>query len=228
MISGDIQTSKYIFAYMLKNPDYLMNVHKGFFRQDDLQLIAMTAKSFFKTHRESPSCEQMKLLLKDVDGVTPEAIDDYYDVDITPMDPNWIKNTVEGWIKMQSLIKGLSESGVLLKTTDVTYENSGPIVEKVLEKFDQIKTITFDDNIGYDFFNIENHKNTKEEKIPFTWEFWNKSSDGGLDPKTLTAYLGSTNIGKCCTYDTMVRIRNKKTGEIREIKIGDLFNISQD
>jgi hypothetical protein len=30
--------------------------------------------------------------------------------------------------------------------------------------------------------------------------------------------------GKCQFFDTKIKIRNKKTGEIKEVKIGDFFN----
>jgi len=31
--------------------------------------------------------------------------------------------------------------------------------------------------------------------------------------------------GKCCTYNTLITIRNKKTGEVKKIAIGDFYNI---
>ena len=37
--------------------------------------------------------------------------------------------------------------------------------------------------------------------------------------------LLSRQLGKCVCYDTYVKVRNKKTGEIMEIQIGDFFNL---
>ena len=78
--------------------------------------------------------------------------------------------------------------------------------------------------MGSNFFDVDSHKSVKDYKIPYTWEYFNRISKGGLDLKTLTCYIGGTNSGKCSTSDTKIRIRNKKTGEIKEIKIGDFFS----
>lgn len=37
--------------------------------------------------------------------------------------------------------------------------------------------------------------------------------------------MGSRQSGKCCTYETMIKIRNKKTGEILEIPIGEFHDM---
>lgn len=34
---------------------------------------------------------------------------------------------------------------------------------------------------------------------------------------------GANGVGKCVSYDTLINIRNKKTGEIISIKIGELY-----
>lgn len=224
--STDIQTAKNIYAFMMKNPEYLIHVKKGFFRYDDLQYIAMTAKKFYKEYKEAPSCAQMKLLLKDDDHISPEAIEDYYNNDIDSVDKEWLKRTVEGWIQYHTMVYHIGEVGTLCKTTDVSYENAGDIVRKSMDRLDLVKTVTFDDDLGMNFFDVENHKSTKDEKVPWSWDYWNESSDGGLDNKTLAIYIGGTNVGKCCSYETIVRIRNKQTGEIKDVKIGDLFNNS--
>jgi len=37
--------------------------------------------------------------------------------------------------------------------------------------------------------------------------------------------MEETNVGKCSKSDTPIRIKSKKTGEIKEITIGDFFNL---
>ena len=235
----DIQTAKNIYSFMMKYPEYLMHVKKGFFRYDDLQYMAMTAKKFYREYKESPSCAQMKLLLKDQeDKVSPEAIEDYYNNDINSVDKEWLKRTVEGWIQYSTMIYHVSEVGTLCKTADVSYENAGEIVRKSMERLDLVKTVSFDDDLGMDFFDMDNHKSTKEDKVPFTWDYWNKSSDGGLDPKTLHVYIGGTNVGKSIILcnDAAEFVRRGKnvlfvTCEMSEQKVArrigaNLFNIT--
>ena len=224
--TNDIQTSKNIYSFMMKNPEYLLHVKKGFFRFDDLQKIAMTAKKFFRKYKEAPSCEQMKLLLKDDEEITPEVIEDYYTNNIDSVDKEWLKRTVEGWVQLQSLLYYVGEVGTLIKTSDASYENASDIVMKCSERLDNIKTVKFDNDLGMDFFDGENHVSTVEDKVPFTWEYWNKSSSGGLDNKTLHVYIGGSNVGKSITLcnDAAEFVRKSKntlyiTCEMSEQKV---------
>lgn len=196
-MNTDIYTAKCIFKYMLKNPTYLMKIRRGFFQLDDLQKIAEVAKGFYTKYKETPSCEQMKLLLRENDfGITQDAIEDYYNVDIIGLDVEYLKQTVEGWIKYQAFVRNMSDAATMVKTSNVSFENANELVDKAVDKVAETRTITFDDDMGQDFFDTDNHTSTKEDKISYTWDYWNKSSGGGLDPKTLTAYIGGTNIGK--------------------------------
>jgi len=34
-------------------------------------------------------------------------------------------------------------------------------------------------------------------------------------------------LGKCLSYPTMISVRNKKTGEIKEVQIGELFDMNK-
>ena len=56
--NNDIQTAKNIYSFMMKNPEYLLHVKRGFFRFDDIQNMAMTAKSF------TESTKKLHLVLK--------------------------------------------------------------------------------------------------------------------------------------------------------------------
>ena len=236
--SNDIQTAKNIYSFMMKYPEYLLHVKKGFFRFDDLQNIAMTAKKFYKKYKEAPSYAQMKLLLKDDDNISPEVIDDYYNNNIDSIDKDWLKQTVEGWIQLQTLIYHVAEVGTLIKTSNASYENAGDLVKKSMDRLDNVKTVTFDDDLGMNFFDTDNHKSTKEDKVPWTWDYWNKSSSGGLDNKTLNLYFGFTNVGKTILLcnDAAEFVRKGKnvlfiTCEMAERKVarrisGNLFNIT--
>lgn len=225
-LKTSIQQEKIIFAYMLKKPKYLMQLGSGFFLNDDVQYIANCAKQFYIEYKEVPSCVQMKALLKDdKKEISNEIIESIYDCDITGADMDWLRDTTEGWIRWRAVNTNIFNAATYLKTTDVSLSNVNHIVDKCVEMVSDTNMITFDDNLGMDFFNPDCHVSVKENKIPFTWDYWNKVSKGGLDRKTLHAYIGGTNVGKCCQYDTKIRVRNKKTGEIKEIKIGDFFQM---
>ena len=44
-----------------------------------------------------------------------------------------------------------------------------------------------------------------------------------LDKHTTTLIVGKNGSGKCVEYSTMIDIRNKTTGEIKTISIGELY-----
>lgn len=186
-----------MFVYMLKHPEYLNEVKKDFFSNDDLQHIAVAARDFYKEYRESPSCDQMKRLMKDDSkNITDDIIDNIYSVDIMSLDPEWLRETTEGWIMWRAFNTNLVKSALYAKTTDVTLENVRDVVKRATDMVSDTSLISFDKNMGKNFFDVDSHKSVKEYKIPFTWEYWNKISNGGLDPKTLHVYIGYTNVGK--------------------------------
>lgn len=196
-LKTSLQQEKEIFAFMLKKPEYLLEVKKDFFTNDDLQYVAVTARDFYKKFREAPSCEQMKRLIKDNDkSITDETVDNIYSVDILSLDQDWLMNTTEGWIMWRAFNTNLVKSAAYIKTVDVSAENVRDVVKRATDMVSDTSLISFDKNMGKNFFDVDSHKSIRENKIPFTWDYWNSISSGGLDPKTLHVYIGFTNVGK--------------------------------
>lgn len=196
-LKTSLQQEKEIFMFMLKKPEYLLEVKKDFFTNDDLQYVAVTARDFYKKFREAPSCEQMKRLIKDNDkNITDETVDNIYSVDILSLDQDWLMNTTEGWIMWRAFNTNLVKSAAYIKTVDVSAENVRDVVKRATDMVSDTSLISFDKNMGKNFFDVDSHKSIRENKIPFTWDYWNNISSGGLDPKTLHVYIGFTNVGK--------------------------------
>ena len=196
-LKTSLQQEKEIFMFMLKKPEYLLEVKKDFFTNDDLQYVAVTARDFYKKFREAPSCEQMKRLIKDNDkNITDETVDNIYSVDILSLDQDWLMNTTEGWIMWRAFNTNLVKSAAYIKTVDVSAENVRDVVKRATDMVSDTSLISFDKNMGKNFFDVDSHKSIRENKIPFTWDYWNNISSGGLDPKTLQVYIGFTNVGK--------------------------------
>ena len=196
-LKTSLQQEKEIFMFMLKKPEYLLEVKKDFFTNDDLQYVAVTARDFYKKFREAPSCEQMKRLIKDNDkNITDETVDNIYSVDILSLDQDWLMNTTEGWIMWRAFNTNLVKSAAYIKTVDVSAENVRDVVKRATDMVSDTSLISFDKNMGKNFFDVDSHKSIRENKIPFTWDYWNSISSGGLDPKTLHVYIGFTNVGK--------------------------------
>jgi replicative DNA helicase len=73
-------------------------------------------------------------------------------------------------------------------------------VEDVLIDFEKAYNITLSENLGHWYFeDIEKHIKdlvTVYNPIPTGWEFFDKKTEGGLFPKTLTVFAGQVNVGK--------------------------------
>ena len=192
-----IDQEKIIFAYALKKPQYLLDMGGDFFSNPEIQYLANNAKLFFQEYKESPSCEQMKAIIKgDKKELSPEIVDTLYNVEIAAYDSDWLSDITENWIKFRALNHNLFEAAALVKTSDITLDNVGDIVQRAASLVGDTNLISFDRDLGDDFWDPDSHHNIKNDKIPSTWEYWNKVSHGGLDHKTLTVYIGGTNVGK--------------------------------
>ena len=155
-LKTSLQQEKEIFAFMLKKPEYLLEVKKDFFTNDDLQYVAVTARDFYKKFREAPSCEQMKRLIKDNDkNITDETVDNIYSVDILSLDQDWLMNTTEGWIMWRAFNTNLVKSAAYIKTVDVSAENVRDVVKRATDMVSDTSLISFDKNMGKNFFDVE-------------------------------------------------------------------------
>lgn len=196
-LKTSITQEKLVFAYALKKPQYFMYMGNDFFSNPDLQYLANNAKLFFEQYKASPTCDQMKAIIKgDKKEISGESVDAVYDVEITSYDETWITELTEGWIKYRALNHNLADAYTLIKTNDVTLDNVGYYVKKAADIVSDTNLISFDRDLGDDFFDVECHRSVKSDKIPSPWDTWNKYSHGGLDHKTLSVYIAGTNVGK--------------------------------
>lgn len=55
----------------------------------------------------------------------------------------------------------------------------------------------------------------------------NRFTEIELDKSPTTLILGRNGAGKCFCINTIVRLRNKKTGEVIEMTIGDFYEVQK-
>lgn len=225
MYSG-IDHEKIFFNYFLQKPQYLKSVSLGFFSNRDLDHITKLAKAFYIKFGETPSQDQMKALVKDDSTeMSDDIVSSIYSINIKEYDQDWLKRTSESWIKWKHFDKQLIKTIEYVKTQNVSPDNVEDIVTRAIGMISTDGSIRFDSDVGLDFFNPEHHIQRKSKKLETGWTFVDNVSGGGYDPKSLVVYAGEQNVGKCTQYDTFINIRNKKTGETQQIKIGDFYNM---
>jgi len=196
MYSG-VDHEKIFFNYFINKPHYLKSVKPGFFSNSDVDHLAKLAKDFHTKFGESPSKDQMKALVKDdPNEISDEIVSAVYSININEYDQDWIKRTSESWIKWKHFDKQLVKTIEYVKTQDVSPDNVEDIVTRAIGMISGEGSLSFDSDVGLDFFNPEHHIQRKNKKLETGWTFIDNVSGGGYDPKSLVIYAGEQNVGK--------------------------------
>lgn len=216
---------KIIFNYFLHKSHYLKNIGQDFFKNKDLNHVSKLAKEFYLKFAEPPTREQMKALVSDDSDETPtDIIDTIYNINLKEYDKEWLKRTAEAWVKWRHFNKQLIKTVEYIKTQKISPDNVENVVQQGISMISTEGSINFDVDVGLNFFDPEDHKQLQTEKIETGWTFVDRVSGGGYNTKSLVIYAGEQGIGKCLIKDTFIKVRNKKTGKIQSIKIGDFYN----
>ena len=196
-MKNSIDQEKIFFNWFLAHPKYLSSINKNFFTNQDLDDVANLAKEFFIKFGEAPSKDQIKALIDNEQiQISNSIIESIFDVKIKEYDKDWIQRTAESWIKWQHFYKNLSKTIEYIKTQDVTPENVEDIVTRASNMVSNEGLISFDVDLGLNFFEPESHITQKVEKIQSGYNFIDNVMGGGYDSKSLVVYAGEQNVGK--------------------------------
>jgi archaellum biogenesis ATPase FlaH len=186
------------FKLSLQKPKYLEAIKKGFYTSEEIDALHYLATKFHEKFHESPSKEQMKLLVqrgkKEVDE---DLIDIIYASDLSQYDEDWMTSTAESWIKWRNFDTTLIDTIEYIKTTQVNPENVDGIISKVKTLINDRNSLTFNSDLGLDFFNPTDHFQEGVTKFSTGYNFLDRALGGGYDKDgTLVVYVGEQNIGK--------------------------------
>lgn len=225
-MEGVTNNEQVVFKYVLDNPIYYKFVEKSFFTNKSLSALILIAKRFYDKYKEVPSESQMLALLHDNDKIDIEDgfISAVYSIDTESYDQQWLKHTTECWIKWKTLNKQLYEGITIAKTSEVNIDNVDVVVQKIVDTIDASNEVNFNFNEGLDFFDPTSHYQDNSKKIPSGYKYIDTLL-GGYDEKTLVCYVGQSNIGKCVSGDSKIKLHNKKTNEFIEMQINDFFEM---
>lgn len=214
-----------IFKYILEHPIYYKYVEKKFFTNKDLSALILLAKRFYEEYKEIPSDMQMIALVKDEElDIPDELVNVVYQIDTSVYDVSWLKRLSESWIKYKHLYKNIVDSNAIMKMTEVTMDNVDSVVRKVVDTVGMSSGVDFNFDKGLDFFDAESHYQDVSKKITSGYKYIDMIT-GGYDEKTLVCYVGQSNVGKCVCGDSIIEVRNKKTGETMRMPISEFHKL---
>lgn len=192
---------KLFFNLCMAKPKYLSMVKKGYYTSKEIDNLSQLAGKFYAKFKETPSSEQMKLLIdhskvaKEA-GITRELVSTIYDVDLKEFDAEWLETTAEAWIKWRTFDTTLLDTMEYVQTNKVTPDNVDTIISKVKTLINERNNLNFNTDLGLDFFDPESHNQLQEDKISSGYNVIDAVTHGGYDRKSLVVYAGEQNIGK--------------------------------
>ncbi len=218
---------KIFFHYLLGRKELIGIVKSRFFDTADIRKTYEITQEFVEKYNEIPTKSQLNELIKlkgVSDDITQTKVDLLYDVNLKEYDDDWLKETAESWIEYKNLDLSVYDLLSYLKTTKVNTENVKDVVQTAKNIITERNNIQFNFDEGLDFFNPDSHIQLASDTFSSGVPFIDLVLGGGFYSKALFCFIGEMKIGKCHCYETKITIRNKKTGLIEKIKIGDFHN----
>lgn len=189
---------KIFLLYALDNPVYLEPVERGFFSVSEIDLLATLSKRYYKKYKKAPTKENLWLLIStgELEERCPKVFfDEIFKKNIKEYDVDWVEETAQSWIKWKHLDASIIDTVEFINTAKVTPENVSSIVEDVKNMINGRNNITFDDDLGSDFYNLQSHIRNAEDLVSSNYEFIDKNIDG-YSKGTLNVYVAPPNTGK--------------------------------
>lgn len=199
-------------------------LNSSYFYDETIEVIFKIAKNYFFEYNGIPDIDEIKQLVEIQNyNIDPEKIDALFDYPIGKYKYEYIY----GWVKTFVLVKRTNSTFLninsRLKQTTITPDNVNEEINNLIDYFNQNININFDtfSNIG-DFDNAEHHYQPELSTTDSGFRFFNKVI-GGWNPKTLIAFQAKPKAGKCVLGNQYITVKNKKTGEVEQIKYKDFY-----
>jgi len=167
---------------------------------DSLQGILYDEISSFITEYNSlPTKEALHIELEKRTDLNeqsfPKVMSFLSDLSEEPADNEWLLNTTEQWCKDRAVYLAIRQCILIADGNDTKLSK-----ESIPSILSDALAVSFDSHVGHDYIEDAESRyesyTLKEEKLPFDLNYFNKITDGGLSPKTLTVLLASTGAGK--------------------------------
>ena len=193
-----------ILNHLVFNEEYGRKVipflKDDYFKDQQDRIIFKLITEYVNKYNAFPSKEALAIDLSNKDGIgeetfkqSKELIGAFKEDKETQID--WLLDQTEKFCQDKAIYNAIMASiGILDDSSGKTSKGAIPQI------LSDALAVSFDTHIGHDFLEDADSRydfyHTKEERIPFDLDFFNKITQGGLPKKTLNIALAGTGVGK--------------------------------
>ena len=199
-----------IFENLINSEEFfrtaIPHLEESYFDNRVEQILLKFIKAFSEKHNKAPNQKILSLMVKEYIGFTQ---DEYVEAGefvagLTGKEDNiqWLLERTEKFCRDQAIYNGIMQSLQIIDGKDEKFNKEA--IPSILQ---EALAICFDKSVGHDY--IENAEaryefyNSKEDRIPFRLDYFNRITKGGAPRKTLNCALAGVNVGKSlflCDY----------------------------
>ena len=236
-----------IIEGLLTSDDFLRHtkpyLKEEYFKDNTEKIIFKLVNQYIDKYNKCPNIESLQIDLSNATDISEDQFSScskyLSGIDpLTVVDSEWLITETEKFCQDQAVYNAIMESIQILDgKADISKGSIPNLLSDAL-------AVSFDPHIGHDFLEDSDARfefyHTKEEKIPFNLNYFNRVTKGGLSKKTLNICLAGTGVGKSlfmchCAAANVLEGKNVLyiTMEMAEEKIAEridanLMNISLD
>ena len=243
-LTNRIETT--ILRNLVYNEEYTRKVipflKEDYFQDGVEKIIFQTIWAYAEKYKSNPTIDALVIDVQDKalnEEQYKKSVDYLSELEETPTDLDWLTDQTEKWCKDKAIYNAVLNGIQIIdgKVKDQTPDALPSILSEAL-------SVSFDKHVGHDYMEQSGDRyefyHTKEEKIPFDLDFFNRITKGGLPNKTLNIALAGTGVGKSlfmCHVAASTLMQGKNvlyiTLEMAEEKIAEridanLMNITMD
>ena len=224
-----------VLRNLLHNEEYLRKaipfIKPEFFEDYNQKIVFEEIVDFVNQYNERPTKEVLSIELQKRNDINESSFKECANLigalDEFPAEYEWLLDTTEKWCKERSIYLALIES---IQIADGGSKEKTP--DAIPSILSDALAVSFDNHVGHDYLldyeaRYESY-HTKEDKVPFDLEYFNKITKGGLPNKTLNIALAGTGVGKSlfmCHFASSCLLEGKNvlyiTLEMAEEKIAE-------
>ena len=198
-ITTQIQT--HVLSHLINDEEYLRRVipylKPDYFEQPHRVVFDLIV-DFVNKHNKMPTSKVLELELKKVQAPDDLRINATECIgeckSKSDVEHEYLVSETEKWCRDRAVYNAIMDS---IQIIDGKGDQSEEVIPEILQK---ALGVNFDPNIGHDYIDNSAERfefyNSKDSRIPWDLDYFNKITKGGLPNKTLNIAMAGTGVGK--------------------------------